>query len=109
MNVTSSVNMKVRDLFELGLDIDVYDNVCEELAIAFCMDGMELTEAGEDRFEEVLEYPCEIKGDPKVYRWVLVDVDGYHWKDRLAKAKDFFWSAAGYCTCEEYDKWFKEK
>lgn len=101
--------MIVRDLFELGLDIDVYDNVCEEIGVAFCMDGIELTDAGLSRFSDVLEYPCQIMGDTTGYNWVLVDVDGDDWEERLKKAKEFFWSAAGYCTCEEYDEWFKEK
>ena len=37
--------MKVKDLLEMEISVDVYDNVCDELAIAF--EGpMELTEAG---------------------------------------------------------------
>ena len=28
--------MKIKDLLEMEIDVDVYDNVCEELAIAFC-------------------------------------------------------------------------
>ena len=29
--------MTVKDLLKMEVDIDVYDDVCEELAIAFCI------------------------------------------------------------------------
>lgn len=35
--------MKVRDFIKQSIDVDVYDDVCEELAIAFC-GPMELTD-----------------------------------------------------------------
>ena len=51
--------MKVRELLKMDIDIDVYDNVTEELAVAFC-GPMELTEAGIRRFGEVLDYWVEL-------------------------------------------------
>ena len=30
-------------------------------------------------------------------------------ESRLEKAKEFFESAAGYCSCSDYDRWFKEE
>lgn len=57
------------DLMRIMDDIDVYDDVCEELGIAFCNpfddddahDWDEyLTEYGMNTFGEVLDYPMEI-------------------------------------------------
>ena len=46
--------MKVKDFIELCnrefLDVDVYDNVCEELGIAYCGDSIELTTEGKEHF-----------------------------------------------------------
>ena len=48
--------MKVKDLIKEEIDVDVYDNVCEELAIAFC-GSVELTEYGKKHFHlEILGY-----------------------------------------------------
>ena len=101
--------MKVKDMFEKGfdMDVDVYDNVCEELAIAYC--GEKLTGEGKKHFAEVLEYDIEFFGSERC-PVVVVDVDGEEgeWQKKLAKAKELFYGAAGYCTVKEYDKWFKE-
>lgn len=112
--------LTVRDLMRVMDDIDVYDDVCEELGIAFCnpFDDDEvhewdeyLTKCGMEQFKEVLDYPMEI-----YYGYVggcmnaivhIDDDDDKVWKRRLRKAEEFFESAAGYCSCEDYDKWFK--
>lgn len=96
--------IKVKDLLGQSVCMDVYDNVCEELAIAF--DGpQKLTEEGKNHFAEVLEYEVKIhyNGSDTV---AIVDVDGEDWEDRLEKAKELFYGAAGYCSVEDYDKWF---
>ena len=110
----SGKKFKVRDLMLVDNDIDVYDNVCESLAIAFCnpFDDDEvhdwseyLTERGMKQFADVLDYPMEIIFGNAI---VCVDDSGDKvWKTRLKRAKRFFESAAGYCSCEDYDKWFK--
>ena len=92
----------------MEIDIDVYDNVCDDIGIAFC-GPMKLTEAGEQHFEEVLNYPVTLKkysGD--VVAIVIVDNPDKGWEKRLNKAKDFFYSLAGYCDSDDYDKWFVE-
>ena len=76
--------MKVKDL--LVIDIDVYDNVVEELGIAFC-GAMELTDEGKEKFADVLEYDIEINED---YGVAIVDIDYDDWEDRLKKAKRLF-------------------
>ena len=37
----------------------------------------------------------------------ILMIDGLpDWEDRLRKAKRFFDGAAGYCACDDYDRWF---
>ncbi|MBP5461938.1 MAG: hypothetical protein J6Y20_07425 [Lachnospiraceae bacterium] len=95
--------MKVRDLIQQEIDIDVYDDVCEELGIAFCGPA-KLTEAGEKKFADVLELPVEIKRDYAVVG--IDDPDDKVWKARLKKAKLLFNSLAGYCSVSDFEKWF---
>lgn len=89
--------MTVKDI-----DIDVYDDVCEDLAIAF-IGPVKLTPEGEKRFKEVLGYQVEL-GD----RTVIVKCDGENWKKKLHNAKELFHSAAGYCPESEYRMYFEE-
>ena len=96
--------MKVKDLLVKEIDIDVYDNVVEELGIAFC-GAMELTDEGKEKFADVLEYDIEINED---YGVAIVDIDYDDWEDRLKKAKRLFYSLAGYCSEENYNRWFIE-
>lgn len=103
--------MTIRDLIQMEIDIDVYDDVCEDLAIAFCGPQL-LTDEGEKEFADIMDYeveinPCSYGGLPAAI--VLVDdPDEKVWEERLAKAKRFFDGAAGYCACDDYDRWFKE-
>lgn len=114
--------LKVRDLMRVMDDIDVYDDVCEELGIAFCnpfdddkvhMWSEYLTIEGMKKFEEVLFYPAhivkQIINGYAFYNFIVEidDEDEKVWTKRLRKAKEFFESAAGYCSCEDYDEWFK--
>lgn len=46
--------MKIKELLGMDIDVDVYDNVCEELSTAF-VGPMYLTEAGKQKFADVLE------------------------------------------------------
>lgn len=103
--------MTVRELLQMEIDIDVYDDVCEELGIAFC-GPMELTEKGKEKFAEVLDYeltlvPHSYGGFP-AYIVHVDDPDDRVWEDRLAKAKEFFEAAAGYCSVEDFEKWFND-
>lgn len=94
--------MKIRDFIKMDIDIDVYDNVCDGIGIAYC-GPMSLTEEGEKQFAEVMDYGIEIQDDV-----AIVDTDHDDWKHRLKKAKEFFYSIAGYCDADLYDKWFVE-
>ena len=97
--------MKVRDLLNMEIDIDVYDDVCEELGIAFC-GPLYLTDAGKNRFSEVLGYNVILRDGICV---VEVDAPEGIWQHRLDKATEFFESAAGYCDADDYDRWFSDE
>lgn len=114
--------LTVRDLMFIMDDIDLYDDACDDLAIAFCnpFDDDEvhiwseyLTQEGIEKFGEVLFYPAhiakQIRNGYTVYNFIVEidDEDDKVWKKRLRKAKEFFESAAGYCSCTDYDKWFR--
>ena len=102
------IKMKLRDFIKLEEDIDVYDDVCEEIGIAFC-GAMELTEEGAEHFAEVLDYDMSIdtSGDYATAVVHVDDEDEKTWKHKLRKAKEFFYSAAGYCDADDWDRWFK--
>lgn len=102
--------MKVRELLKQDIDIDVYDNVTDELGVAFC-GPMELTEAGIRRFGEVLDYEAKLtnKGN---YIYALIDVndpeDEDGWERKLELAKELFEGMAGLCSSADYELWFKD-
>jgi len=102
--------MKIREFIKLEADIDVYDDVCEELAICFC-GPVKLTEEGKKHFAEVLDYDITVYEDIKSQNIdaAVVSIDGEYvteWKPRLRKAQEFFNAAAGYCSEKNYNRWF---
>ena len=94
--------LTVKDLIAQEIDIDCYDDVCEELGIAFC-GPMELTEAGLKKFAEVLTFPVTLTNYCAI---IHVDDKEGVWQRKLRKAIEFFYSLAGYCSCDDYDNWF---
>ena len=97
--------MKIREFIHQDIDIDVYDDVCEALEIAF-VGPVKLTDAAKNFFEEVLDYDITLYDDHSV---VSVDDDrDAVWKHKLRLAHEFFYAAAGYCSEEDYNRWFCE-
>lgn len=96
--------LTVRDLLKMDIDIDVFDNVCESLSIAF-VGPVVLTPAGQQAFANVLDLPVHFTNG-----YAVVDVDGPEgvWQRRLNLAKRLFESAAGWCSEADYDRWFEE-
>ena len=97
--------MKVRDLIEQEFDVDVYDDVCEELGIAFC-GPLVLTDLGKEKFADVLNYGVSLYDGVAI---VNCSAAGDGWENRLRKAKEFFEAAAGYCAADDYIQWFEEE
>ena len=99
--------MKVKDLLKMEIDIDVVDDVCEELWIAFC-GAMDLTEEAQEKFAEVLEYEVTFSGSGNDMI-AIIHIDDPNddvWESRLEKAQELFWALAGYCDADDYDRWF---
>lgn len=101
--------MKVKDFIKLEEDIDVYDNIDESLAVAFC-GAQELTRKGREHFEIALNLDIEIDRSGSV-PVAVVDCHDMFFKENeeyyLEQAKEFFYSAAGYCADSDYKRWFK--
>ena len=101
--------MTLREFVQQDVDIDVYDDVCEELGIAF-VGPQEFTEDGMKEFEDIMDFDVEINEHSYFgYPAAIVHVDDEDekvWKHRIKRIKLFFESAAGYCSVEEYEKWF---
>lgn len=89
----------INDLLKYEGDIDVCDDYDESCYIAFC-GPLELTEDGAKEFTDVLPRECEFYPDV-----VVLHADNDKEVERL---RDFFYSAAGYCSEKDYEKWFKE-
>ena len=103
--------MKVRDFIKQDISVDVVDDVCEELYIAF--DGpVTLTDEGKDHFDFALSLDVEMHSPCQDDILAIVHVDDEFfpdlWEFRLEKAKEFFYAAAGYCSIEDYERWFCE-
>ena len=103
------MKMTVKEFIELWADgthddIDVTENVSECFCIAYC--GNQLTKAGEKEWADVLNYSIEVYEDP---RWpeAVVDVTTAP-NNRVDRVRLFFYSLAGYCTENCYNKWFRE-
>ena len=98
--------MKVKDLIKKEIDVDVYDDYTEELAIAFC-GSCELTEAGKAYFALALNLHVDLDEENGI---AIVNVDDGCFPDsteeNLEKAKEFFYSAAGWCSEKKYNKYF---
>ena len=96
--------LTVRDFIRMDVDMDVYDDVCEELAVAFC-GPQKLTEDGEKEFSDVLGYEVKLVGDHALV--CVDDPDEKICMRKLQRAREFFDGAAGWCSCDEYDRWFE--
>ncbi len=96
--------MTVEEFLKQDIDIDVCDDVEDEFCIAF-VGPVELTDAGRERFAPVLGLEVSVQQEEDT---ATVMVDGEDWKKRLAKVRRLFNAAAGYCSAEDYDNWFKE-
>ena len=102
--------MTVRELLTKDIDIDVCDDVCESLYIAFC-GPIELTPLGEIEFAGALDLEGDMPAENDCCMPAIIHVDHPEeqiWRRNLREAKHLFNSAAGYCAADDYDKWFKE-
>lgn len=104
--------MKVKDLLKMDIDIDVIDNYTEECYIAFC-GPITLTPSAKRKFSRALNIECEVIHDHGYFGdFVTLKCDTGD--DEIAEKNvqaciDLFYSLAGFCSSEDYDKWFIEE
>lgn len=94
-------------------DIDVYDDYDESLGIAFCGGDVALTDEGEKHFADVMGLDVELYTSCAVVNVNdLIDPDLDPDVDPddpiFAKVKELFYTFAGYCPEENYNKYVKE-
>lgn len=97
--------MKVKDLIEEDIDIDVCDDYDERCWIAKC-GAYRLTDAAEQLFHRALDIEVEMM--PKVAILKCDDEDESVAEANAQACKKLFFSLAGYCPADEYDMWFEE-
>lgn len=103
------MKLKVRELFDKPGDalddFDIYQDCLDIDGVAFCP-PLRLTDEGKAHYSKYLDLEVDF-ADDKQNAWVLVD----HLKngEKLAEGvMEMFCDAAGYCSEEDYAKWFKE-
>jgi hypothetical protein len=113
--------MKVKDLFDVSLeiDVDVYENIADLIGIAYCS-GNKLTEAGKRKFKTALQFPIQridrnmlVIDTERYFKEKNINIDDYDFEwnipPQVQNLIDLFWSVAGYCSIEDYEKWFIDK
>ena len=104
-----SIVKTVRDLIGQAVDVDVIDDYTEELYIAYC-GPYKLYPEAEERFKLALDLPVLWHyGRPGATdEWVEVLIDGQPDEDKaLANAIELFEALAGYCSEQDFDRWFE--
>lgn len=96
--------MFTKEFYDTYGDIDVYDDTVEELGIAFC--GAILTDEGKERFHSVLDLEVTIN-DGSYGEVAIVSLPETQWRRALNVLIDLFDGVAGYCSEEDWNKWFK--
>ena len=102
--------MKVKDLISEDIDIDVCDDYDESCWIAKC-GAYKLTDAGEQRFRDALDISVVLMLNQKYPIAILEcdDEDEDVAQKNVKACRALFFSLAGYCAADDYDKWFIEK
>ena len=93
----------VKELLKMEIDVDVYDDVCEKLGIAFC-GPCKLTKEGEDEFKDILDLEVDLIEDRRYggYECGVVNVDDEDgiWQKKLEKGKRVFDVLAGFIAVD---------
>ena len=88
----------IREFIKMDIDIDVCDDYDETCYIAFC-GAMALTEEGEKEFADVLDAMVEVSDNIAILHAESCE--------EVNALRHFFYSAAGYCPEEDYNRWFE--
>ena len=107
--------MKLKDILTKEVwnkygDMDVTNDVVDEFFPAWC--GNVLTEEGKEEWADALELEAEIVPVHKDYAFIHIKIDDPDekvWKANRREAKGLFESLCGYCSEEEYNRWFTDE
>lgn len=99
--------MTIRELMGYEIDVDVANNVTDSLGICLCC-PMQLTEEGEREWGDVMKYVVNVYGEDNYATCIVDDDPNTPWNIKAKRLDQFLWAAAGYCSEEDYDKWFTE-
>lgn len=101
--------MTIRDLMTYKEDIDVYSDTYDYDGWAICPPII-VTEEGEREWKDVLDMKVEILTDGMLGLRALFNVGEYYDEEdehnKTLRVIEFLEAQAGYCSCEDYDKWF---
>jgi len=93
----------------MGEDFDIYVDGLDGLAVVG--GDIRFTPAGLEKFSPVFDMPMSaymVTGTAKDYEDLEAMLEhGRGDGGRLKLAYDLIWSLAGYCSCEQYEKWFE--
>lgn len=98
--------MTLRNFIKHEGDTDIYDDVYDGIGICFC-GALRLKKEGQRRYADILDLEVEKVGQCEAILHID-DPDEELVKHRYRMAKDFFWSAAGYCDDADWHRWFYE-
>ena len=101
--------MNMRDFVRtMKNDIDVYNNVTDDDGICYCP-PVEFTAEGEKYFGWTLDNVFLNADEDNQWAEVICDEGDYPWQLIKLKAFDLLYAMAGYCSEENYNKWFKQE
>lgn len=102
---TPNGRMRIRELMTFEIDVDIANNVTDSLGCCLVC-PMKLTEEGEREWGDVLDYVVDVHGDDNYAECIVDDDPNIKWQTKKKRLNYFLSSAAGYCSEDDYDKWF---
>lgn len=97
--------MTIRELMEYECDIDIVNNVTDSLGCCLVC-PKQLTEEGYEDWKDVLDFVVDVYGDDNYAVCIVDDDPNIKWQTKIRRLNCFLNSTAGYCSEEDYDKWF---
>jgi len=104
---TTIAEMFTQSFAEQYGDIDMYNDY-DDWCIAFC-GPVELTDEGKAEFAQALELEVSLVTDTLYSDYGVIEINDRPDCEKMKKLTSrLFNGAAGYCSEENYSKWFKE-
>lgn len=98
--------MKFKDFINQEVDLDIFDDYTEDLAVNFVGPGYKFTEEGLKKFQPLFDVDIMIDGDETFACLFLAEYDDETCEKLERLAIRYFNWQAGYCKQETFDKYF---